>query len=104
MYPEISYDCELNLQSYCVHNLQSYSVLACLSVACPEQGTTSLGLALPMQSAVQAKANAVLVLNSHSYMILTPNYVCVCVCCDNSFAESSQSLRSNLKTNIHYKY
>lgn len=78
--------------------------LACLSVACPEQRTTSLGLALPMQSAVQAKANAVLVLNSHSYMILTPNYVCVCVCCDNSFAESSQSLRSNLKTNIHYKY
>lgn len=54
--------------------------LACLSLACLEYGITSLSLALPMQFTIQAKSNAVLVLNLHSYMILTRiMYVYMCV-------------------------
>lgn len=78
--------------------------LACLSLAYLEQGTTSLGLALPMQFAVQAKPNAVLVLNSHSYMILTQNYECVYVCCDNHLLKAANRLEAiftvSIKSNL----
>lgn len=74
--------------------------LACLSLACLEQGTTSLGLVLPMQFTVQTKPNAVLVLNSHSHVILTQNYVCVYVCCDNHLLKAADRLEAIFTVSI----
>lgn len=74
--------------------------LACLSLACLEYGITSLSLALPMQFTIQAKSNAVLVLNLHSYMILTQNYVCVYVCCDNHLLKTANQKQSQNKYSL----
>lgn len=74
--------------------------LACLSLACLEYGITSLSLALPMQFTIQAKSNAVLVLNLHSYMILTQNYVCVYVFCDNHLLKTANQKQSQNKYSL----
>lgn len=98
MYPEISYDCELNPTVYIIH--YPTLCLACLSLACLEYGITSLGLALPMQFTIQVKPNAVLVLNLHSYMILTQKYVCVSVCCDNHLLKTANQKQSQNKYSL----
>lgn len=69
--------------------------LACLSLTCLEYRITSLGLALPMQFTIQAKPNAVLVLNLHSYMILTQNYVYTCVVINHLLKTVNQKQSQN---------